>query len=179
MHLSIMKRDVKSRAKHFIDLARKLGADHAVPFKIADIVFDPRTLLKCMFGCSDWGKGHTCPSRPGSLTPWQYEDIFQKFSWGIIIHSTKKTISQEVSYAVERQAFLDGFYFAFSMSDCALCNKCSGHDSAECRNPKKARPAMQGVGIDVFKTVRKFSLPIETLKDQDEPQNWYSAVFIE
>jgi len=31
----------------------------------------------------------------------------------------------------------------------------------------------------VFKTVRKFGLPLETLKDETEQQNWYSAVFIE
>jgi len=56
-----MKKGTQTDKKHFIDLAIKLGADHAVVFKIDDIVFDPRTILKCMFGCSDWGKGNTCP----------------------------------------------------------------------------------------------------------------------
>lgn len=44
----------------------------------------------------------------------------------------------------------------------------------------KARPAFHSVGIDVFKTVRQFGLPIKTLSDADtEEQNWYSAVFID
>ncbi len=167
------------KPEYYADMALRLGADHAVVFKIDDIVFDSRTILKCMYGCSDWGKGHTCPSRPGSLMPWEYEKIFRKYSWGIIIHSTDKKTSQEVSFEIERQAFIDGYYFAFSLSDCAICEQCSGHKGKECINPRKARPAFHSVGIDVFKTVRKFGLPIETLKEKGQVQNWYSAVFIE
>ncbi len=174
-----MNKDSQRQAKHLTEMATKLGADHAVVFKIDDIVFDPRTILKCMFGCGDWGKGHTCPSRSGSLKPWEYERIFEKYSWGIIIHSTNKKVAQEASFAVEREAFLKGHYFAFSMSDCALCSECAGFRSSECVNPKKARPAFHSVGIDVFKTVHRFDLPLKTLHDEDEQQNWYSAVFIE
>ncbi|HHV58690.1 MAG TPA: DUF2284 domain-containing protein [Clostridiaceae bacterium] len=166
-------------AKYFAELAVKLGADHAVPFKIEDITFDDRTILKCMFGCGDWGKGHTCPSRPNSLKPWEYRKVFERYSWGIIIHSTDKKISQDVSFEIEREAFLKGYYFAFSLSDCAVCNKCAGFENLECRNKRKARPAFHSVGIDVFKTVRKFNLPIDTLKCPEDTQNWYSAVFIE
>jgi predicted metal-binding protein len=160
-------------------LALDLGADHAVLFKIEDIEFDPRTILKCMFGCSDWGKGHTCPSRPGSLMPWEYKEVFSKYTWGIVIHSANKKVSQEVSLALESQAFVDGFYFAFSLSDCALCSECAGLKDKPCLHPRKSRPAFHSVGIDVFKTVRKFNLPIETLKSAEQTQNWYSAVFIE
>lgn len=163
----------------YLELALKLGADHSAAFKIEDIVFDSRTILKCMFGCNDWGKGHTCPSRPGSLMPWDYEKIFKRYNWGIIIHSTNKKISQEASFALESQAFVDGYYFAFSLCDCALCLECAGLQGKPCVNQKKARPAFHSVGIDVFKTVRKFNLPLETLKDQGQTQNWYSAVFID
>ncbi len=165
--------------KKYIEQALKLGADNAVEFKIDDIVFDSRTILKCMFGCSDWGFGHTCPSRKGSLMPWEYEKVLRKYKRGIIIHSPYKKISQDVSFEIERQAFIDGYYFAFSMSDCACCDKCTGFSGNQCANPKKARPAFHSVGIDVFKTVRKFGLPIETLKDKEQPTNWYSAVFID
>jgi predicted metal-binding protein len=96
-----MNEDNQEQAEQFIETATNLGADHAVVFKISDIVFDPRTILKCMFGCGDWGKGHTCPSRPGSLKPWEYERIFARYSWGIIVHSTSKKTAQEASFAVE------------------------------------------------------------------------------
>jgi predicted metal-binding protein len=132
-----------------------------------------------MYGCSDWGKGHTCPSRPGSLKPWEYRKVFEEYSWGIIIHSTDKKISQDVSFAIEREAFLHGYYFAFSLSDCAICSECAGFKGKDCLNPKKARPAFHSVGIDVFRTVHQFELPLETLKNGHQQQNWYSAVFIE
>lgn len=159
-------------------LALELGAEHAVAFDISQIAFDSRTILKCMFGCTDWGYGHTCPSRKGSLMPWEYRKVLEQYKNGIIIHSGDKRVSHEVSFEVERQAFMDGFYFAFSMSDCANCEKCTGFSGNRCANPKKARPAFHSVGIDVFRTVRQFGLPIETLRDKDAPQNWYSAVFI-
>lgn len=169
----------KSKEKQYLHMALELGADHAVPFEIKDLVFDYRTILKCLYGCEDWGKGHTCPSRPGSLKPWEYQKVLEEYSWGIIIHSVSKKTSQEVSFAIEREAFLDGYYFAFSLSDCAICSTCAGFQGQECVSPKKARPAFHSVGIDVFRTVRQFDLPIKTLADVDEEQNWYSAVFIE
>jgi predicted metal-binding protein len=164
---------------YFVNKALEWGADDAVAFQIEDIAFDPRTILKCMFGCSDWGTGHTCPSRPGSLSVFEYEKILRRYSWGIIIHSTDKKISQDVSYGIEREAFLKGYYMAFSLSDCACCRECMGKLGKPCANQKKARPAFHSVGIDVFATVRKFGLPIDTLKDESETPNWYSAVFIE
>jgi len=164
---------------YFVEKALQLGADHAVLFNIGDIAFDPRTIIKCMFGCADWGKGHTCPSRPGSLMPWEYKDIFERYTWGVIIHSHNKKTSQDVSFEIERDAFLKGYYFAFSLSDCAVCKECAGLSGKECVNIKKARPAFHSVGIDVFKTARRFGLPINTLSDEEAPQNWYSAVFIE
>ena len=166
-------------AEQFVDLAMSLGADHAVRFGIEDIVFDSRTILKCMFGCSDWGKGHTCPSRPGSLMPWEYEKVLTRYAWGVIIHSTDKGVSHEASFAVEREAYLKGYYFAFSLSDCAICPTCAAARGEPCADPKRARPAFHSVGIDVFKTVHNFNLPLEPLQDENAEQNWYSAVFIE
>jgi predicted metal-binding protein len=169
----------KEYAEVLVQTALELGAVNAVPFAIEDIVFDPRTILKCMFGCSDWGKGHTCPSRPGNLSLKQYEALLKKYSWGIIIHAHDKRTTQAVSYQLESKAFVEGFYLAFSMCDCALCKECAGFSGEPCRNVKKARPAFHSVGIDVFATARKFNLPIYTLKDETQEQNWYSAVFVE
>lgn len=165
--------------KYFVDMGLRLGADDVVVFGIDDIAFDPRTLLKCMFGCGDWGKGHTCPSRQGALKPWEYQKMFERYSWGVIVHSTDKKVSQEVSFAIEREAFIKGYYFAISLSDCALCSECKGADGLACANPKKARPAFHSVGIDVYKTVHAFDLPLETLASEDARPNWYSAVFVE
>lgn len=166
-------------ADRYVARALELGATDAVKFDIDQIVFDHRTILKCMFGCADWGKGPTCPSRPGSLMPWEYEPLLRKYSWGIIVHSHEKKTAHEVSFALEREAYVDGYYLAFSLSDCAACAECAGLAGKECVHPKKARPAFHSVGVDVFKTARSFGLPIDTLADESEQQNWYSAVFVE
>ena len=160
--------------------ANSLGAADSRFFTLADIAFDSRVLLKCMFGCTDWGKGLTCPSRAGSPSMAEYKEMFSRYRWGIIIHAHDKHTSQKVSYALEKKAFNDGYYFAFSLSDCGLCKECAGFTGSECRHIREARPAFHSVGIDVFKTVRNLGLPIGTLTDPDhQEQNWYSAVFVE
>jgi len=171
--------DREQDLQRYLALATELGVADAVAFTPDDIVFESRTILKCMYGCEDWGKGPTCPSRPGSLMPWEYEPVLRRYKWGVIVHSSDKKTAQEASYAIERRAFLDGYYLAFSMSDCACCSECVGLKDRPCANPKKARPAFHSVGIDVFATAHHFGLPITTLASEDAPQNWYAAVWVE
>jgi len=165
--------------ERWIALALEMGAVDAVPFVLSDIAFDPRTLLKCMYGCPDWGKLHTCPSRPGSPTMAEYKDMFSRYSRGIVVHTHDKRAAQKISYELERLAFLAGYPLAFSLSDCALCGTCAGHTGEPCRNARQARPAFHSVGIDVFATARRLGLPLEPLLSPDQEQNWYAAVFIE
>ncbi|GHU95998.1 hypothetical protein FACS1894208_09840 [Clostridia bacterium] len=163
----------------YVSLALTLGADHAVLCEIADIAFDERTILKCMFGCADWGKGCTCPSRPGFLKLREFRVILERYDKVLIVHSRDKRVAQKASYKVEAEAFLDGDVFAFSMSDCALCAECAGQSDKPCVNPRRARPSFHSVGISVFDTVKRLGLPIKTLRDPDrEEQNWYSAVWL-
>jgi len=163
----------------YVKKALEMGAEYAVGFKIEDIIFDSRVILKCIFGCADYGKLHTCPYQKSPLSMDEYKQILQNYKGGVIIGCSDKYKSQEISLEIERLAFLDGYYFAFSMSDCGLCAKCAKSDGQECRFPQKARPAFHSVGIDVFKTVRRFGLPIDVLRGQTDEQHWYSAVFIE
>ena len=170
-------------ADTLVQKALLLGAADAVPFTLDDIVFDTRTLLKCMFGCEDWGKGLTCPSRKNNVSLAEYKEMLSRYKWGVLVHAHDKHTSQRASYEMELHAFRAGYYFAFSLSDCGLCKTCAGFDSpdATCRFPRKARPALHSVGIDIFATVKKMGLPLYTLKDDGsrEEQNWYAAVFVE
>ena len=170
--------DNNSLAK-YIAIGVEMGATDCVPFDIGDICFDSRTLLKCMYGCSDWGHGPTCPSRPNNPSMAEYKEMLSRYKSGVIIHTHDKALSQRISFEIERQAFLDGYYFAFSMSDCAICSDCAGNKDMPCRCPGKARPAFHSVGIDVFKTVRNLGMTINTLSCMEDEQNWYSAVFID
>ena len=164
---------------NYIQKILDMGADNAVIFSIDNIVFDSRVILKCIFGCDDYGKLHTCPYQKSPLSMNEYREILKKYSWGIIIGCKDKHTSQEISFEMEKHFFLNGYYFAFSLSDCAICKQCSRAIAENCRNPKKARPAFHSVGIDVFCTVRNFGMPIEVLKTKDDEQHWYSAIFVE
>lgn len=165
-------------AQHYIETALKGGALHAIRFEIDDIAFDSRTLLKCAFGCKDFELIHTCPLQKVPLMPWDYERILKRYKWGVLIHSADKYVSQKCSFAIEKQAFGDGFYFAFSMCDC-ICKECARAEGKPCRTPDRARPAFHSVGIDIFATAHKFGLPIETIRNYEKEPNWYSAVFVE
>ena len=163
----------------YIQLAKELGAASAVRFELADIVFDPRTILKCVYGCKDYGNNHTCPFGRSPLTIWDYEKILKHYSWGVIVGAHDQETTQRITLELERRAFYDGLYMAFSMSDCALCETCAKQHDEPCLYPEKARPAFHSVGIDVFATIRKLSLHIETLRDYEQEQNWYAAVWME
>ncbi len=65
-----------------------------------------------------------------------------------------------MSFALEREAFLKGYYFAFSLSDCAICKELQVSRQFLCKYQQAG--GFHSVGIDVFKTVRKFGLPIQT-----------------
>jgi len=162
----------------YVELARSFGPNNVVRITPDDVVFDDRTLLKCMFGCGDWGKGCTCPSRAGALSPAEYEKMLRKYKTVLVVHSNNKKIAQRASFEVEKEAYLDGDALAFSMSDCALCANCAGMSDEPCRNVKMARPAFHSVGIDVFATVQKLGLPLKALRDESEEQNWYAAVWL-
>ena len=163
----------------YIQNALQMGAESSVRFSIDDIVFDSRVILKCIFGCADYGELHTCPYQKSPLSMNEYREILLNYKWGIIIGCKDKRTSQNISYETERLCYLDGYYFAFSMSDCDICLECARKSSSPCVYPEKARPAFHSVGIDVFRTVRNFGLPIDVLKTPDDRQHWYSAVFIE
>ena len=129
--------------------------------------------------CGKYNKSWACPPGCGSLEENRAKTA--QYKWGIIVHAASKPVSQKISLKLESKAFHDGYYMAFSMSDCGLCKVCAGMEGcSECRHPDKARPAFHSVGIDVFKTAHDLGMEIVTLADRDEqPQNWYSAVWVE
>ncbi len=167
--------------KSYVEKALAMGAVDAVPFSVEDIAFDPRVRLKCLYGCSTWGHCHTCPSRPYYPTLAEFHDMFSRYEWGLMIHTHERGLGQEIALAIEGRAFADGYYFAFALApgECMYCKTCAAEENKPCRIPKKARPPIYSVGIDVFQTVRNLGLPIQTLWDAEhDEQNRYAAVFI-
>jgi predicted metal-binding protein len=77
-------------------------------------------------------------------------------------------ILHEIVNKVEAKAFSMGFYFAtgFIGGSCKLCSQCVTQQSGEpCRYPFQARPSIEAVGIDAFKTAKNIGFELSPLKD--------------
>ena len=71
---------------------------------------------------------------------------------------------------METYAFKQGFYLAAGLigGQCHLCEECVLPQSGQpCRRPFEARPSMEAMGIDVWKTCQNVGLPLKlTSKDK-------------
>jgi len=67
---------------------------------------------------------------------------------------------------LEAAAFKQGLKYAAALSagKCTLCDECAGVGN-RCRNPYKARPSMEAMGIDVGETARNTGLPFKESAD--------------
>jgi len=98
------------------------------------------------------------------------EDVAALYKSAKFLDSYRKTFDpvklklHRIVHKVEAQAFALGYRFAtgFTAGSCKLCKECVAISSHEpCRQPFRARPSMEAVGIDVFKTAENAGLPFE------------------
>ncbi len=176
-----MKRKAEGSPEHakWVDAARRLGAAEAKLIDPASVVTAPWVRLKCQYGCGGYGRRLTCP--PHSPTPEQARRVLDCYRIAVLIHNPgdgEWTAIDEIGAQLEREVFLAGHYKAFAFG-CGPCNLCSECTLDRCNNPTRARPSMEGAGIDVFATARANGLPIEVLKDRACPQNYYGLVLVE
>lgn len=157
--------------------ALDMGAIQAKIFGIDDIYFDPRTLLKCLFGCR--AGIHYCPTAQDVSTATTFMDIIRKYRWGLIIRTGDLKTGQEITLALEKKAFLKGYYFAFGATECAICKTCNRTKDKPCVGRGKLRPPFYSLGIDVYKTVRKLGWELEVVQNEGDPAQNITAVFVE
>jgi predicted metal-binding protein len=187
---SFTGKDKEEYSDELIEVALKAGATAAEVIPSQMVVVDERVRLKCEVPkCSGYGQYLTCPphvmtvekfSSILSRFKWcllvQVEakdiDSTDKGAGRIDhaleienrdLHRPFKLKLHEVVESVESAAFKKGMRFAtgFVGGSCVLCDQCvEDRFSDACRHPFRARPAMEGVGIDVFKTAQNAGLPI-------------------
>ncbi len=157
---------------------------------------DPKTIvveqwvrMKCLFGCKEYGKTATCPPNVPSIE--ESKNFFQEYTSALVIHFEKSVEQPEDRHAwtrginthlleLERDVFISGFRKAFLlfMDSCTMCEGCPGKRE-KCKEPEKARPTPEALGMDVFATVRQIGYPIEVLSDYSQTMNRYAFLFIE
>ncbi|VEN72673.1 Metal-binding protein [Candidatus Desulfarcum epimagneticum] len=145
--------------------------------------------FKCMFGCPTYGKSGACPPSVPSVQ--ECQEFFKEYRRIAIIHIAKKVArpddrkkwGRETNLdllKLEKAVFLSGHRKAFLlfMDECGICEDCPGQRD-ECLKPRLARPCPEGLGVDVFATVRKIGFPIEVLTDYEQEMNRYAFLMVE
>ena len=133
--------------------------------------------MKCQYGCGGYGDSLCCP--PHTPTPERTRRMLDEYSAGLLIHWGSKHTDRKTLAAIEREAFLAGYYkaFAFGSGPCRLCRECD--TDGPCRHPYEARPAMEACGIDVYQTAHDAGFPIEVVKTESDEPNFYSLLLLE
>ena len=102
-------------------LAKKavaLGASEAKPVRTDQVVFDPRSFLKCRFGCNRWGKYWTCPPHM-DISEEKFMAAFDQYENAILLQCTDPKVGQKVTLAIEKEAMLaHGAVFAMALVLC-------------------------------------------------------------
>ncbi len=171
----ILKQDLNHLKQTAIDFGASLA--EIIPAEWVDV--DERVVLKCSVPmCPYFGKSPHCP--PNSPDSDFMRRAFGRYKWAVLfaldvipvsefsdrpiqqkagVEWTKKNL--EITGKLETTAFGLGYHLAmgFSQYNChvALCESkpCQVLQGNRCANPLKARPSMEGVGIDVFRLVTK------------------------
>ncbi len=153
------------------------GASEAKLIQARDVVFDPRSFLKCRFGCSRWGRYWTCPPHL-DFTPRQFMEAYDRYTHALVIKSADPAAGQAASLAVEKEAMLAlGCSFAFALVLCVKCEECAYPEP--CRHPHLARPSMDAYGIDIGKTLEPLGFEVEFDPAGKLLPAWYSMVLID
>ncbi len=165
------------KLESLIEKAVALGASEAKWMETDRIVFDPRSHLKCRFGCARWGKYWTCPPNM-SISQEDFMKAFSRYKTAIIFKTADPRKGQEVSLAIEKEAMLShGCMFAFAMALCVQCEECVF--PAPCLHPHMARPAMDAYGVDIGKTVEPLGFKVELDPSGKLLPAWYSLVLVD
>ncbi|MEX2680702.1 MAG: DUF2284 domain-containing protein [Candidatus Sigynarchaeota archaeon] len=158
-----------------------LGATDARPLKASNIVVKDWVRLKCQFGCGGYGEGLTCP--PYSPTPDTTRKVLSGYEWAVVLkfeklgeNGWKKT--HDVIADLEREVFLDEFHAAYGYS-CGPCPYCKTCNLKHCVHPSKARPSMEGSGIDVYSTARAAGFEIHVLKSTSEEPTYFCLLLVQ
>lgn len=155
----------------------------------ATIVVEQWVRMKCLFGCVEYGKTATCPPNVPSIA--ECKAFFKEYTEALVIHYAKSVEKPEDRHAwtknlnsqlleLEREVFISGYRKAFLlfMDSCTQCEGCPGKRE-KCKEPKKARPSPESLGVDVFATVRQIGYPIQVLSNYSQTMNRYAFLLIE
>ena len=173
------------RIKALCDEARRMGALDAVIVSPQKVFTATWVRLRCQYGCSEYGQCLTCP--PHSPTPETTRKMLDEYRTAILLHASDWKSVREVgqpwnerpsSPATTRRlpfcadpATSAGRVWPFSRRD---------GKAAACQHPDQARPAMEAAGVTCLPPRSAAAgLPIDVVRSEECPQNYYALVLVE
>lgn len=161
---------------------------------------------KCRYGCKAFGKHLNCP--PHVPSPDETRNLIQCYERALVARfDAKPNLDVPPSHihhflwdaikelydsmvALERHAFLSGYYKAFAMVGlcCSYCDECIPErrdfvldhvPKRFCVHQEKMRPGMEACGIDVFKTVRNAGYEVEVLTAPYEKITFFGLLLLD
>lgn len=164
-----------------------LGASTATPMKTQDVVVADWVRMKCLFGCDEPGVHRTCPPNAPSVD--QTRRVVAEFERAILLElgpivgpeesDAESRRLNEAGLALERELFLAGFHKAWLMGagPCDACGACTRGE--DCPTPERARPSMEGCGLDVYATVRNAGRRIEVVRTRESGYRFFALVLVD
>lgn len=202
-----MGKDQEERFGQLVELALGAGAKAAKVISTRMVVVDERVRLKCEIPrCAKYNQYLTCPPHVMSVATFskilahynwcllvqvEAEDIDSndkcagKIAGSVLRENLRRHYPYQLKLLnivemVEAAAFKKGMRFAAGLTggECVLCERCVENKMSDaCRHPFRARPAMEGVGIDVFQTAQNAGLPIHL--SSSENVLWTGLILLE
>lgn len=147
-----------------LDTAKKHGIDEALIIYTTKIETKDWLLLKCRYGCSHYGKNHACP--PYSIPPEDTRKLLREYTRAILVIGKNNGGQDAKAFKkamldIENALIINNFNKAIAMTTgpCIACADCLHTD--HCPFPEQKRPALEGVGIDILATVKRFKRNLE------------------
>lgn len=162
----------------YIHMAKELKMVNAMIISPPQVFFDIRAILKCRWGCEDYFQENIRCSTRGTTYEERVEMV-NRYNHILLVHAHDAKDLSVAVLKIERAAFLDGYYFAFAIRTCNICEVCAVQQGNPCPSLDSVRPCDQSFGIDVYKTVRDLGLPCEVLQNKNDIQNRYGFVLID
>lgn len=150
-----------------LEVGKKYNVDEALVIYTSKIDVRDWVNLKCAFGCEHYSKNWSCP--PNSISPEQTRNLLREYTKAVLVIGDNGAMDlkkfRQAMLDMEDKLVLNGFpkSIALSMGPCDICEKCTLPDGKLCRYPLKRRPSVEGMGIDVLSTVKKFKKNLEFL----------------
>jgi len=173
--------------RQWCERALALGADAATPMRARNVVVAEWVRLKCLYGCDDTGKYRTCP--PNAPPVDQIRRAVGEFECAILLEvgpvvGAEKSDDEsrrlnEAGLALERELFLSGFHKTWMMGagPCDFCGACTRGE--DCPTPERARPSMEGCGLDVYATARNAGRHIDVVRTRDDEYRFFALLLVD